>query len=95
MTATSIDSNALRSRARLDKTSRRHPFVAALYERGETVAEAAAWLSTELGRKIPRNTMQSWYRPANDRDYRAIHRDAAEAIKRRYGVPLSAWARIV
>lgn len=95
MTATvAIDANALRSRARMSAETKDHPFIVAVKKRGHKLGAVAAWLETRLKRRVPRNTLQCWYRPATDRYYRPIPRDAAEAIRARYQVPLSAWPRI-
>jgi transposase len=75
------------SRARLRRDSRRHPFVAALVEQGITVDAFAR----DLG--YSRSTVQSWY--TADENGRPIPREAAEAIQRKLGVPLTAWRRIV
>jgi len=74
------------SRARLTAAGKKHPFVAALVERGMTVKEAA----TELG--YSRSTVQSWY-DAGDNG-RPIPRAAAAAIEAKWGVPASVWHRI-
>lgn len=87
-------SDSLRSRARLSKEAREHAFVVALGKRNETVAEAAEWLTEKLARKVPRSTVQSWYKPANDPGYRPIPADAEKAIRERYKVPRSAWHRV-
>ncbi len=75
------------SRARLDKSNRRHPFIAALVAKGLTVKVVAG----ELG--YSRSTVQSWY-DADKGNGRPIPRAAAEAIRAKYGVPLTAWHRI-
>lgn len=75
------------SRARLDRANRKHPFVAALVKSGTTVTAIAA----ELG--YSRSSVQSWYDSDADNG-RPIPRAAAEAIKRRLGVPLTAWRKI-
>lgn len=90
----SATSDSLRSRAKLTKAARRHPFIAALVTRNETVAEAAAWLARRLNRKVPRSTVQAWYAPKSSPSYRAIPRDAAEALSEHMGVPVEAWSRI-
>lgn len=75
------------SRARLDTSNRRHPFVEALLDHGLTVRD----LAKELG--YPRSTVQSWY-DADKGNRRPIPRAAANAILARFGVPLDAWTRI-
>ena len=51
---------------------------------------------TEIARELgyPRSTVQSWYDGDKD-NARPIPRQAAEAIKARLGVPLTAWSRTV
>jgi len=78
--------NARMSRARISKTARKHPFVQAFMERGETVAQAAE----KLG--YPRTSVQSWYRV--DDNARPIPRAAAQKALRLYGVPLTAWQKL-
>ncbi len=85
---------SLRSKGRLTKSARRHPFVAALAKRNETVLDAKKALDTKLGRDVGRSTVQAWYKPTTNAAYRPIPRDAAEAIAALYGVPLSTWPRI-
>lgn len=76
------------SRARLRKANRKHPFVEALVSLGLTVTEIARELD------YPRSTVQSWY-DGEKGNARPIPRKAAEAIRARLGVPLSAWPRKV
>lgn len=66
----------------------KHPFVAAMKREGLTVAEIAVDL------KRGASTVKSWYKAADDPAFRPIPRAAAMALKKRLGVPLSAWARI-
>lgn len=75
------------SRARLRKGNRRHPFVAALVANNLTVTEFAR----ELG--YARSTVQSWYDGDSD-NARPIPKSAANAIKARLGVPVTAWAKV-
>ncbi len=75
------------SRARLDRANKRHPFVAALVEKGLTVKDVAK----DLG--YPRSTVQSWYDSDKD-NRRPIPRVAAVAIQAKYGVPLDAWPNL-
>jgi hypothetical protein len=93
--ASSVSSNALRSRARFANEVREHRFVRAISKRGLTYADVAVDLTEKLGRKVPRSTVQSWAKPEGDPSYRAIQQDAADALKELYGVPLNAWRRIV
>ena len=65
-----------------------HPFVAALVKANLTVAEIA----DELGRG--ESTVKAWYKDQNDRYFRPVPRAAAEHLRKRLKVPLSAWARI-
>lgn len=89
-------SNALRSQARISDDSKKHRLVAVLAKKGITFAEVADALEQRLKpRKFPRSTVQSWVKPKGDASYRAIPQDAAEALKALYGVPLSAWPRII
>ena len=78
--------NARMSRARISRTARKHPFVQAFVERGETVAQAAE----KLG--YPRTSVQSWYR--TDENARPIPRAAAQKALKLYGVPLTAWQKL-
>lgn len=92
---TALSSNALRSQAQIADDAKKHRFVAILAKKGLTFADAAAALEARLKRKFPRSTVQSWPKPPKDPSYRAIPQDAADALKALYGVPLSAWARII
>jgi len=67
---------------------RKHPFVVALLRHRVTIAEVARDL------KRGDSTVKSWYKPKGDPAGRPIPRAAAEALRKRFGVPLSAWARI-
>lgn len=81
------DTSATRiSRARITKTNREHPFVAAFVAKRQKVHEVAKAIG------YPRTTMQSWYR--SDNNARPIPRAAVEIIQKLYGVPASAWRRI-
>lgn len=73
------------SRAQLDASSRKHPFVRALVKAGITVTEIAEEL------KVPRSTVQSWYSANNPRP---IPRAMVAKLEKRFGVPPSAWASI-
>lgn len=75
------------SQARLDKANKRHPFVAALVDKGLTIKAVAA----DLG--YPRSTVQSWY-DSDRANRRPIPLKVAEAIRDRYGVPLDAWPNL-
>lgn len=86
-------SNALRSSAQLDANSG-HKFVAMLKKRKITVAIVSAYLTQKLRRPVPRNTVQAWYKKADDPGARRIPQDAAEVIRDAYGLPLSAWPNI-
>lgn len=65
-----------------------------LVKRRLTVGIVSARLSVLLGRAVPRNTIQAWYKKPSDPGYRAIPEEAAEAIRIEYGVPRSAWHRV-
>jgi hypothetical protein len=88
-------SNVLKSRARLNDASREHPAVRAWAERNMTVGEAAGVLAKRLKRKVPRSTLQAWYKPPTDPGYRRIPDDAARACEEEWGIPRSAWHRII
>lgn len=90
-----ISSNALRSLGNLADDVRNHKFIKAITKRGVTLAEVADVLTKRLKRKVPRSTVQSWPKPKTDPSYRAIPQDAADALKELYGVPESAWPRII
>ena len=75
------------SRARLRRENRRHPFVAALVASGLTVVDFAKSIGES------RSTVQSWYTDGGNG--RPIPRAAAEEIRKRLGVPLTVWRRIV
>jgi hypothetical protein len=91
-----ISSNALRSQARMADDVKKHRLVAALEKKGLTLADVADALEKRLKpRTFPRSTVQSWVKPKESASYRAIPQDAAEALKAMYGVPLSAWPRII
>lgn len=79
---------AKRSAGQFTAEQMKHPFVAMLAKRKLTVADVAAAID------VPRSTIQAWYKPVTDAAHRAIPEDSARAIRDRYGVPLSAWARI-
>lgn len=83
-----------RSKGQMDAATLEHPFGKMLVRRKTTVADVAAFLTDHLKRKVPRSTVQAWYKPVSDPSYRPIRRDAAEALKAEYAVPLSAWPRI-
>ena len=74
------------SRARLRRENKRHPFVSALMDNGLTVVDFAK----SIGEK--RSTVQSWYTDGDNG--RPIPRAAAESIRQRLGVPLTAWRKI-
>jgi len=86
--------SAGRSMGQLTEASRAHPFGKMLDRRKITVADVADYLGKKLKRKVPRSTVQAWYKPLTDPSYRPIRRDAAEALKAEYAVPLAAWPRI-
>ncbi len=78
----------------MSETGKAHPFGKMLERRTTTVGDVAKFLASKLKRKVPRATVQAWYRDVGDPYYRPIRRDAAEALKAEYAVPLSAWPRI-
>ena len=87
-----------RSRGQMSKAAREHPFGKMLERRKITVAVVAEFLTTnhpKPGKKVPRSSVQAWYKPTNDPSYRPIKRWAADALKAEYGVPLNAWPRVV
>ncbi len=86
----SPSSNALRSQGQLDANPG-HKFVAMLKAKRLTVPKVATFLTEKLGRPVPRNTVQSWYKKPGDPGFRRIPHDAAEAIRDRYGVPMGSW----
>jgi hypothetical protein len=95
MPSTEVSSNALRSQAQLTDEVRGHRFVKAMIKRGLTFAEVADALGAELGRKIPRSSLLSWVKPKGDVAARGIPEDAAEALRSLYGVPVTAWRRVI
>lgn len=94
--STSLSSNALRSQAQISDDAKKHRLVMVMTKRGLSFADIADALEEKLKpRKFPRSTVQSWVKPKSDASYRAIPQDAADALKALYGVPLSAWARVI
>lgn len=77
---------ARKSQGHMTKKHRQHLFVQALAREGLTVGAVAKALG------YSRTTIQSWYRTGDGA--REIPRAAAEAIRDRWKVPLSAWTRI-
>lgn len=90
-----LSSNALRSQAALSDATREHKFVRALQKRGETLAEAAETVSRLAGKKFSRSALAGWIKPKGDVAARGIPLIAAEAIRKEYGVPHTAWARVI
>lgn len=88
-------SNALRSQKQFSEETLKTKFAQVLTKKGVTFAEVVEALEGKLGRTVPRSTVQSWAKPKGDPSYRAIPQDAADALKALYGVPLSAWPRII
>ena len=94
--STTLSSNALRSQAQIVGDAKKHRLVLAMAKRGLSFADVADALGARLKpRSFPRSTVQSWVKPKGDVAYRAIPQDAAEALKAMYGVPLSAWPRVI
>jgi hypothetical protein len=85
---------AKRSAGQFTAEQLKHPFVAMLVKKKVSVADVAKFLEAELKREVPRSTVQAWYKAEKDASYRAIPEDAARAIRDKYHVPLSAWARV-
>jgi hypothetical protein len=85
---------AKRSAGQFTPEQAKHGFVAMLIRRGLDVATVAARLEELLRRKVPRTTVQAWYKDAGDANFRAPPEDAVKALKAEYGVPLSAWPRV-
>lgn len=69
-------------------TRQKHPFVAALIKHRTTATEVA----TQVGRS--KSTVKAWYKDPKGDAFRPIPKEIAEMLRDRYGVPLSAWARI-
>ena len=66
---------------------RNHPAQVAFYENGVTIKDVAAELRETRAR------VSAWM-SADPKAVRAIPSRHAEHLKRRFGIPLSAWARI-
>lgn len=83
-----VDTTGQPARVKLGaaRARRKHPAQRALYEHGKTVTSIAA----ELGEGRPR--VNAWF--ADGEANRPIPRRHAERLRDRYGIPLSAWARI-
>ena len=90
-----VSSNALRSRARLSEGTLKSKAIKVLARKGVTIAEVALALAEELGRKVPRSTVQAWVKPFGDPSYRAIPQDAADAFLALYQIPLNSWPRVI
>lgn len=94
--STTLSSNALRSQSQIADAAKKHRLVVAMKARSLSFADVAEALEAKLKpRSFPRSTVQSWVKPKSDASYRAIPQDAADALKALYGVPLSAWPRII
>jgi len=70
------------------RSRRKHPAQAKLYAQGVTITALAA----ELGEKRAR--VSAWMADPSGDANRPIPRHHAERLRARYGIPLSAWARI-
>jgi hypothetical protein len=90
-----LSSNRLRSKARITEAVRAHRFVQTMEKRGLTFSEVALELARKLRRKVPLSSLLSWVKPADDDNARGIPGDAAEALRELYGVPLTAWRRVI
>lgn len=86
--------NNLRSWAKLSDDNRKHPAVKIWAKLNITTAEVAAALTERLGRKVPRSTVQAWYKQPTSDDYRPIPADAADACLALWKIPRTAWNRI-
>lgn len=93
-TMDAISTDALRSRSALSEDALKHAFVRAFTDKGEKIADIAKWLEEKLKRRVPRSTVQSWYKDPSDPAYRPIPEDAEELIRARYRIPRSSWHRI-
>lgn len=68
------------------RATRKHPAQKKLYEQGRTITDVAR----ELREGRPR--VSAWF--AEGEANRPIPRRHAETLRQRYGIPLTAWARI-
>jgi hypothetical protein len=85
---------AKRAAGQFTEAQLKHAFVAMLVRRGLDVGVVARKLEERLKRRVPRSTVQSWYKDPEDPNFRAPREDAVEVLKSEYGVPRSAWARV-
>lgn len=90
-----VSSNALRSAAIMGQGARGHLLVQELIKRGQTLGEARTFVNKRTGRRFAYSTVASWVKPKGDPAARAIPAVAAEAFEEEYGVPLSAWSRVI
>jgi transposase len=95
MPSTEMSSNALRSQGRLSEEVKAHKLVKAMKREGRTFAELREALKEETGRAYAHSTVLSWVKPKGDPAARGIPEEAAKAIQALYGVPLSAWSRVI
>jgi hypothetical protein len=85
---------ARRSAGQFTAKQAKHGFVAMVIKKRLSVADVAEFLTVALKRTVPRSSVQAWYKPADDPAFRAPPEDAVTALKEKYAVPYSAWARI-
>ena len=86
-TVDATTSDLARSRKRMRPRTRKHPAVAAFEAKGDTIATAAVKLGYH------RNTVQAWLR--DDEHGRGIPESAVAKAQKLYGIPRTAWARII